>query len=338
MGMATTIYDVATAAGVSSATVSRALNHPEMVAASTREKVLVAVESLGFEPMLEAMARARKGPQRVGVIGPFGTHDAARRRLAGILLEAGGDVDVVVYNATSAEATAAPLLATLPLTGRLDGLIIVSLPLDPQTSRRLAARDHPTVLVDVADDAFTSIRTDDTNGGVLVADHLVDLGHQWFGFFGEAQCVARPASPSSRRLHGFRTALRARDLATGGSDLREVYARIEDASDAARRILGGTERPTAVFASDDLRATALVLAAAEAGLRVPQDLSVVGFDDGDLAQAMSLSTVHQPIEESGRMALRRLRDQLAGERSVSRVLARVRLVARNSSAAAPTPT
>lgn len=90
-----------------------------------------------------------------------------------------------------------------------------------------------------------------------------------------------------------------------------------------------------MFASNDLRATAVLLAAAEAGLRVPQDLSIVGFDDGDLANALGLSTVHQPVEDSGRLAIRILRDQFAGDRHVSRVLARVRLVVRNTSGAAP---
>lgn len=333
--MGTTIYDVAAAAGVSPATVSRALNRPEKVAAPTRERVLAVVDSLGFEPKLEAVARARKGLRRVGVIGPFGTHDAARRRLAGILLEAGGDVDVVVYDETSAEAATAPLLATLPLTGQLDGLIVVSLPLDPQVSQRLASREHPTVLVDVTHDVFTSIRTDDERGGALVADHLADLGHQRFAFIGEAQSTTRRVSPSSRRLHGFRAALRSRGLATRASDLREVYAPLDGTAGVASSLLGFSDRPTAVFASDDLRATAVLLAAAGAGLRVPQDLSVVGFDDGDLAKTLGLSTVHQPVEESGRLALRMLRDQFAGERNVSRVLARVRLVARSSSDAAP---
>lgn len=332
--MATTIYDVAAAAGVSAATVSRALNRPEKVASPTRERVLAAVDSLGFEPKLEAAIRARKGPQRVGVIGPFGTHDAARRRLAGILLEAGGDVDVVVYDELSAEAATAPLLETLPITGRLDGLIVVSLPVDPQVSQRLATRDHPTVLVDVSHEVFTSIRTDDEHGGALVADHLADMGHQRFAFIGEAQSTARRVSPSSRRLEGFRAALRSRGLATRASELREVYVPLDGTARAARALFEHAARPTAVFASDDLRAAAVLLASAEAGLRVPQDLSVVGFDDGDLAKTLGLSTVHQPVEESGRLALRMLRDQFAGERDVSHVLARVRLEARSSSGAA----
>lgn len=333
--MGTTIYDVAAAAGVSATTVSRALNRPEKVAARTRERVLAAVDLLGFEPMPEAVARSRKGPRRIGVIGPFGTHDAARRRLAGILLEAGGDVDLVVYDQASAESAAAPLLATLPVTGRLDGLIVVSLPLDPSVAERLASRDHPTVLVDIAHAEFTSIQTDDERGGALVADHLADLGHRRFAFISEAQAAARRISPSSRRLRGFRAALRSRGIATRASDLREVSATVDNAARASRALLERTDRPTAVFASDDLRAAAVLLAAAEAGLRVPQDVSIVGFDDGDLACVLGLSTVHQPVEESGRLAIRMLRDQLAGDRSVSRVVARVRLVTRSSSAAAP---
>lgn len=236
--MGKTIYDVAAAAGVSATTVSRALNRPEKVAGPTRERVLAAVDLLGFEPMAEAVARSRKGPRRVGVIGPFGTHDVARRRLAGILLEAGRDVDLVVYDQPSAESAAAPLLASLPVTGRLDGIIVVSLPLDPGVAERLASRDHPTVLVDIAHGEFTSIQTDDERGGALVADHLADLGHRRFALVGEAQ-VATRLSPSSRRFRGFRAALRSRGIGAQPGELCEVSTTLDDAVQGSRALLAG---------------------------------------------------------------------------------------------------
>src|SRR5690242_20617893 len=126
-----TIYDVATLAGVSISTVSLALNAPTRVSAETRRKVLEAVDALGFVPKPEAVARARRGVGRVGVIAPYTSYPSAARRLNGIL-HAGSQhaLEIVLFNQESAAQSTSPLLSSLPITGRLDGLIVISLPLD----------------------------------------------------------------------------------------------------------------------------------------------------------------------------------------------------------------
>ncbi|MDN3357358.1 LacI family DNA-binding transcriptional regulator [Actinomadura sp. DC4] len=290
-----TIRDVAAEAGVSVSTVSLVLNSPDRVREPTRRKVLAAVEALGFVPKAEAVARARRGVGRVGVLAPYTSYPSAARRLAGVLeAVAHRPVEVVVFDQESAARTPSPLLASLPVTGRLDGIIIVSRPLE-------VAPRLPTALVDVRHPGLDSVYTDDAFGGRLAAEHLLRRGHRRFGFLGEAQESDRYVSPAQKRLAGYRTA-----LAGAALDVRLTG----DALTGARALLTGADRPTAVFASDDTLAAGVVRAAHELGLSVPADVSVVGFDDGPLAEALGLTTVRQPLEESGRTGMELLLQRL----------------------------
>jgi LacI family transcriptional regulator len=304
-----TIYDVASEAGVSISTVSRALNSPGKVGEQTHRRVLAAVDALGFTPKPDAVAKARRGVGRVGVIAPYTSYPSVARRLNGILHAIGRKpLEVVLFDQESAAESPSPLLASLPVTGRLDGLIVVSLPLDEAVADRLTGLGLPTVLVDVRHPGFDSVHTDDSAGGRLAAEHLLKRGHQRFGFLGEAQRSDRYLSPSQRRFDGYRTA-----LAEAGHDLgdvRLVRHRARDALAAARELLSRQERPTAVFAADDTLAAGVLRAARDLGLTVPGDVAVVGFDDGELAEVMDLTTVRQPLEESGHAATERLIQQL----------------------------
>jgi DNA-binding LacI/PurR family transcriptional regulator len=294
----TTIRDVAEAAGVSLSTVSLALNSPTRVSDATRRRVLDAVDALGFVPKAEAVARARRGVGRIGVLAPFSSYPSAARRLNGVLGAIGDrPLEVVPYDQESAARSSSPLLDSLPLTGRLDGIIVVSRPLDETGARRLSRL--PTVLVDVRHPGFDSVHTDDAAGGRLVAEHLLARGHRRFAFLGEAQASDRYVSPSQRRFEGFRAALADRPV-----DVRRAEHRVGTALTAAKALLSA--RPTAVFAADDVLAAGVLRAAHELGLRVPADVAVVGFDDGDLAEALDLTTVRQPLEESGRTAMEML--------------------------------
>ncbi|GAB3431309.1 LacI family DNA-binding transcriptional regulator [Flindersiella endophytica] len=327
---APTIYDIAREAGVSVATVSRVLNTPGRVAPATRRKVLHVIDLRGFVPKADAVSRARRGVGRFGVLGPFSTHEAARRRLSGILRAAAPDVEVVVYDQESAAASADPLLATLPATGHLDGLVVLSLPLEPATAARLRERGCPTVLLDTEAGELPSVVVDDEAGGRLVARHLAELGHRRPAFLGEAQRLAGRDSPAHRRLTGFRTGLADHDLELPETAVHEAAPRGRQAVAEAIALLSSPDRPTAVFASDDLLAAAVLRAAAGLGIRVPDELSVVGFDDGDLAETIGLTTVRQPLEASGALAVRQLRGLLAGDDEVGRTVLRVRLTQRST--------
>jgi LacI family transcriptional regulator len=306
-----TIYDVATEAGVSISTVSRALNAPGKVGEQTRRRVLAAVDALGFTPKPDAVAKARRGVGRIGVIAPYTSYPSVARRLNGILNAIGrSPLEVVLFDQESASESPSPLLASLPVTGRLDGLIVVNLPLDDAVADRLNGLRLPTVLIDVRHAGFDSVHTDDVAGGQLAAEHLLKRGHHRFGFLGEAQRSDSYLSPSQRRLDGYRTALIDAGHDLGDDDVRLVRHRARDALAAARELLSGQERPTAVFAADDTLAAGVLRAARDLGLSVPGDVAVVGFDDGELAEVMDLTTVRQPLEESGHAATERLIQQL----------------------------
>jgi DNA-binding LacI/PurR family transcriptional regulator len=328
----TTIRDVASEAGVSVSTVSLVLNSPERVSDVTRRRVLAVVDALGFVPKAEAVARARRGVGRIGVLAPYSSYPSVARRLTGVLRAVGRrPVEVVVFDQRSAAQSTSPLLGSLPVTGRLDGLIVVSLPLEDGIARRLGELGLATVLVDVRHPGFDSVHTDDAAGGRLVAEHLLARGHRRFAFLGEAQESDRYVSPSQRRLAGFRTALNEAGHALGDAGVRLAGHRVGPALAAARELLAGERRPTAVFAADDTLAAGVMRAAHELGLAVPDDLAVVGFDDGELAEALDLTTVRQPLEESGRTAAELLLQRLDGPGTSRSIALRLELVARGSS-------
>ncbi|MDH2426162.1 LacI family DNA-binding transcriptional regulator [Sphaerisporangium sp. TRM90804] len=306
-----TIYDVATRAGVSISTVSLALNTPARVSPQTRDKVMNAVDALGFVPKPDAVARARRGVGRIGVLAPHTSHPTVARRLNGVLRAADRrPLEIVLYDQPSAAAAASPLLASLPVTGRLDGLIVVSLPLDHTVAARLTTLRLPTVLCDVRHPGFDTVHTDDTAGGRLAAEHLLERGHRRFGFLGHANRSDLYRSPSQRRLDGYQAALTQAGHTLRPDHIRTAGHGAPSPAVAATRLLAAPDRPAAVFAADDTLAAALLRAAQHLRLDVPGDLAVIGYDDGDLAQALDLSTIRQPLEETGRTAMEQLVQRL----------------------------
>ena len=308
---APTIYDVAAKAGVSISTVSLCLNHPSRVAATTRDRVVAAADSLGFVPKADAVSRARKAVGRIGVMAPFTSYPSFGRRLNGILSQfAASNLEVVVFDHES--ATVSPLVATLPLTGRVDGLIVMSIPITDDIARRLHDQCIPTVLLDTVQGGFDAVRTDDFAGGRLAGQHLLERGHTRIAFLGEGWVVPHThQSQCELRLSGLRAAVLERGLAIDDVDVRFTSHDIDAARSAARELLESRDRPTAVFCHDDLLAAATLQAAQELGRRVPHDLAIVGFDDSDYARALRLTTIRQPFEGSGQVAAKALLDRIA---------------------------
>ncbi|WP_209021954.1 LacI family DNA-binding transcriptional regulator [Nocardioides sp. 503] len=303
-----TIYDVAREAGVSIATVSNVMNKPERVGKATRQRVLEVADQLGYVPKAHAASQARKHVGRIGVIAPFTAYASFMRRLSGILTVASArHIDVSVFDMESAATAASPVLETLPIRGYVDGLIVMGEPLEPAVERRLADRGMPVVVVDADSERFNVVKIDDYGAGRMAARHLTDLGHRRIGYLLEGQ-VSDYESQARRRLGGFRAELEQ----TAGVDLQvtQVSGTVPAAREAARALLQGPERPTAVMAHFDDLALGAMLAARDLGLAVPHDLSVLGFDDGPVAEAADLSTIRQPFEESGALAIRQLLEEL----------------------------
>jgi DNA-binding LacI/PurR family transcriptional regulator len=326
-----TIYDVAAYAGVSISTVSQTINRPSRVNPTTRERVLRAIDDLEYMPKAEAVNHARKGVGRVGVLAPFSAYDSFRRRLAGVLGEADGiSREVVVYDHESASVSMSPLLRTLPITGRIDGLLVMGLPLDDLLAQHLITRGLATVLVDSTRPEFSSVTVDDEEGGALVARHLLDRGHRSFAFLNEQQTSDQYVSSGQRRNQGF-----VRVLAEAGLPVAVPTVSIGNDLAASRGALAALlalrPTPTAVVAHHDLLAAGLLTECRRLGVRVPEDLAVVGFDDGPVAEVCGLTTVRQPFEESGRRGARLLGDLLGGAAvGVQQVRLDLELVVRDS--------
>jgi LacI family transcriptional regulator, repressor for deo operon, udp, cdd, tsx, nupC, and nupG len=314
-----TIYDVASRAGVSISTVSHTLNRPQRVNAATRQRVIEAIEELGYVPKATAMAHARKAVGRVGVLAPFSSYESYARRLKGILQEARDDAtEIVLYDQESAASATSPLLSALPVTHRLDGLVIMGLPLDDRLAERLLAQGLPTVLVDSTRPEFDSITIDDQAAGYLVGAHLIDRGRRCFAYVSEAQRSDAYLSQGQLRRNGLRRAVT--DAGVDPDQMRHVHTPNDIAGGRAaiEKLLAERRLPDAIFAHQDVLAAGVLLECRRQGVRVPDDLAVVGFDDGELAEALDVTTVRQPLEESGRLGFRHLREAINGQHGLAR--------------------
>ncbi|MEV6301194.1 LacI family DNA-binding transcriptional regulator [Actinoplanes sp. NPDC051861] len=326
-GQRVTIYEVADRAQVSISTVSNVLNKPDRVSPATRARVLAAADELGFVPKVQAVSLARRGTGRIGVMAPFTSYGSYLRRLSGLLPAAAElEIDVVVFDHESAALASSPVLASMPIHGRLDGLIVMGLRIEDAIAGRLRERKLPTVAVDADSALFSRVVIDDNDGGRLAAGHLRDRGHRHVGYLLERQ-VSDYESQAIRRLSGFREVIGA-----AGGDV--IVATSDNSVDAARRaaadLLDRPDRPSAVMAHHDTLAVGVLLAARDRGLRVPDDVAVMGFDDGETATAADLTTVRQPFEESGSAALNVLLGHIDGTELRSTTVLDVSLVERST--------
>jgi DNA-binding LacI/PurR family transcriptional regulator len=317
-----TVYDVAGMAGVSISTVSRVLNAPEQVSVLTRARVMEAVDRLGFVPKAEAAARARKVHGRIGVLAPFFTFPSFVERLAGVAgALANLPYELAIYNIDSSSRRDA-YLASLAVTHRVDGLIIMALPFDAAAAGRLVAHGLESVLIEFSREPFSSIRIDDREGGRMAARYLLERGHRRCGFVGDAAVPDYALHTSDWRLEGFREALAERGVALPEAQVSLAPHSLESARRSAHSLLDLPEPPTAIFAASDNQALGVLKAARERKLAVPSDLAVIGFDDLEMADYIGLTTIRQPLGESGRVAVDLLLARLADP---SRPTQRVRL-------------
>jgi DNA-binding LacI/PurR family transcriptional regulator len=306
------IKDVAAEAGVSVGTVSNVLNRPDVVAPATRDRVLLAIHKLGFVRN-ESARQLRAGRSRtIGLVvldvsNPFFT-DVAHG--AELMADRNG-VMVVLCNSGADVARERRHLDMLQQQ-RVLGVLIT--PVDSAGGRldELARSGISVVLVDRASDGTRcSVAVDDVLGGSLAMTHLMDQGHRRVAFVGGPFTTDQVAD----RLRGATDAVYR---AQGGvEDLRRVETTgltIADGHEAAAELAGLpiTKRPTAVFCSNDLVALGLLHELTRRGLRVPQDVALVGYDDIDFAvsAAVPLSSVRQPRDELGETATRLLLDEV----------------------------
>src|SRR5579884_2418688 len=307
-----TIADVAARAGVGVATVSRVLNGRANVSPGTRQRVLDAIAALDYRPSTLARNLSLRRTHVIGVVVPFFTSPSAVERVRGVVAAlAGSSYDVMLFDVESAERRE-HAFQLFDRGDRSDGLLLVSLVPPDEEVARLRSSRLPCVLVDAPHPAFPSIVVDDVRGGELATSHLIELGHRRIGFLGDKSPDPFRFASSRDRTRGYEHA-----LARAGIERRPEYGREgtqsrHEARGVAIDLLRLPERPTAVFAASDTQALGVLEAARILGLRVPEDLSVVGFDDVETAAYVGLTTVRQPLFESGRRGAELLLQLLAG--------------------------
>jgi LacI family transcriptional regulator, galactose operon repressor len=300
-----TIADVAERADVGASTVSRVLNGGQ-VSRKARARVLAAMDELEYRPRASARSLVTGATRTLALVIPFFTHPSAVQRMRGVLAALDGtDYGVVVCNVASPEQRDEYLGRGAPLD-RSDGLLLVSLtPSDDEVDAFLRS-GAPVVVLDAFHPRLPCLTIDDVAGGTLATQHLIDLGHEQIAFIGDRPDPGLGFVSSDRRREGYRTTLeRAGIPARPELERKGPHGRLV-AHRLTRELLALDEPPTAIFAASDTQALGVLEAAGAEGVDVPGDLSVVGFDDLEVAAYLGLTTVRQPLEESGRRAVERL--------------------------------
>jgi DNA-binding LacI/PurR family transcriptional regulator len=298
-----TIRDVARAAGVSVATASRALNGLDIVNAETRDRILAVMEELGFSPSPAARRLSLGRTLTVGVVVSFLTRPQAAERLRGVDAVLGdSEFDLVIYNVESVQKRD-HYLGSLASSQRTDGLIVMSLPPVSEAASALSRSPVPVVFIDVHTPSVASMPRvigDDLAGGAMAARHLLELGHRAIAFIGDAVADPFGFTSSHDRERGLTDELARSGISIPAGWIGHGAHGRYEARDLAYRMLTGERRPTAIFTASDTQALGVIAAARELGLHVPDDLSVIGYDDIEAAEYVGLTTVRQQLLESGR--------------------------------------
>lgn len=310
-----TIRDVAKTAGVGVGTVSRVLNGSSSVSDSTRQKVLEAIETLDFSPNMVARRLSLGKTQTIGVIVPYFTNPSVVERLRGVVsVIAASEYDLVLFDVETVARREA-CLRDVPRHRQVDGLLIVSLELTNEEVERLERSDIPTVLVDAKHPDLNQVVVDNVEGGYMATRHLIDLGHDKIAYISDY--LSDPFnSPVRDRFIGYTMALDEAEISfRPGYHLQARHGRNE-ARKMTHDLLNLEEPPTAIFAYSDTQAIGVIEAAKERSLNIPADLSVVGFDDIDIAEFLNITTIRQSLYQSGVRGSRLLLETMAANAPV----------------------
>jgi LacI family transcriptional regulator len=327
-----TIFEVAQKAGVSSTTVSHVINKTRFVSDETRGRVERAIEEMGYRP--NALARSLRSGEThtIGLILPDSANPffaEVGRSIEGAAFDVGYNIILCnTENNIEKEHTYIDVLAKK----QVDGMIFVGAGEDYDSYKKILDmkirvvamdRDYPDLEMDV-------VISDNLQGGKLATQHLIDLGHKRIG------CITGPSKVnlSALRVTGYVETLEQAGLPVDQSLIVTGDFHPESGQEAAYKLLAMKDPPTAIFACNDLMAIGVMRACIELGMRIPQDLAVVGYDDIELASYSTppLTTIQQPKKEMGITALKYLLGRIQAEQSPpQRASLPVSLIVRGSS-------
>ncbi|MEM9202137.1 MAG: LacI family DNA-binding transcriptional regulator [Actinomycetota bacterium] len=332
-----TIEDVARAAGVSVATVSRALRGLDNVAQSTREKVEIVAAELDYRAN-PAAAQLATGTSRTILMAVANIAGWYCAQVVGgaeaVLSEAGYQTQVM--GVAGVEARRAFVQRALQMQRSIDGLILVDLRLDPDEIDALRDADVHVVTIGNAYPGLSSVRPDDISAARLAVDHLLQLGHRRIALIEGMPDDPMRTEVSWRRRDGYEQALAHRQIAVDPDLVQSGYFSIDGAQEAMQRLLALDDPPTAVFAISDEMAMGAMGVVRDAGWSIPADVSVVGIDDHPLSQTVGLTTVRQAPASNGAVAARWIVEDLAsGEHQLATQEVEIDLVTRQTTGAPP---
>jgi LacI family transcriptional regulator, repressor for deo operon, udp, cdd, tsx, nupC, and nupG len=328
--MAASISDVAKRAGVSVATVSRALRGLPNVAPSTRARVLQAADALDYVADPHASRLAAGRTRTVGIVVPLFTQWYFTQVVSGAeaVLAAAG-FDVLLYNVGDSDGRDR-FLRTLPFRKRVDGVIVIDLPLDAAQQQALASAGTPVVLVGIPSERLPTVAIDNVAAATMGTRHLINLGHERIGLIANLPDDPLHFTAPLERRRGYQQALEQRGLPVRPElDVPGGFS-LQGGAEAMAQLLAVDEPPTAVFAESDEMAIGALKTIRDAGLRVPDDLSVIGFDDHDMAEFVGLTTVAQPVVAQGEVAAQLLLGMTGGSAAPEHVTLPTKLLVRRT--------
>lgn len=326
-----TIVEVAEKAGVSLGTVSRVMNNDSHVAPETRERVAAVMREMGY--VANRQARGLKGSRTnvIGVLAPDLGTGYIGEILHGIDAElALHQLDLMLFTTHRTATKEANYVANM-VQGMVDGLLLI-LPRNPADYMgTLTRRNFPFVLIDHqgTGNPCPSVGATNWQGGYHATEYLIKLGHKRIGFITGSMDLGAAID----RLEGYKSALRVHHIPEDPKLIYEGTFFQPDGYAGGSALLALENPPTAIFASNDVMAMGAMDAIRSRGLRVPEDVSIIGFDDIPQASMVwpALTTVRQPLEEMGRLATQMLIDQLKNpEKEMGRIELPTELIVRDS--------
>lgn len=301
-GKSVTIYDVAKKAGVSPATVSRVLNEPDKVAIEKKDAVLKAIDELKFVPKADAVANARKAYKKIGVVAPFFTQPSFMERLRGICsVLAAKHYEVVIYTINTLEDLN-NYITSLVTGNRVDGLIFLCVKLQENMEKLLHNAEFPVCFVENQVDNFDCVTIDNFQGGKKAAEYLYNLGCKNPGFLGEGSCLDYAVHATDERLAGYENFFKSKGIELVEDNVWIGEFTEQNLDEGIESFILKSDKPDCVFCSSDVIASKFVHMARLAGISIPKEMKVLGFDDIDISEHIGLSSIKQHLEESGRQA------------------------------------
>lgn len=313
--MRVTIYDVAKKAGVGIGTVSRVINNSPQISLKTKTKVQKVIKELKYQPYSMAQGLARKKTNTIACVVPFFTGYFYFELLNGVqqTLSKNG-YDLILYSVNLFEKKEA-IFSRMLRERRVDGVLLFSMTISDEYAKKFIQSKLPLALVDSYHQDLDSIAIENQKGAFQATEHLIKMGHTRIGMInGNLTSV-----PAKIRLEGFKSALLQHHLvpiekfiiSINSTDTQQIklndgFNKLAGHFGMTRLLEDRSDRPSAVFVSSDIQAAGAIKAVQEAGLKIPEDIAIIGFDGIELSEYLGLTTMKQPLFEMGTLAVEQL--------------------------------